>query len=164
MLQWVVSTQLGTNSYFVNEVLKPNTPCGANAFMSGPPKDPCTGLPCSCVPSSNGTLIPNVVGECDAMCLVLSCRHDGGTGLMVLTQQACCLQRPFNICSLCQVHQYACCTVAVQCSAVLCQHSVCLLLCNFLCTSAALYPSLIWFTHIVLAADGRCPASTLAKW
>jgi hypothetical protein len=32
---WVVSTQLGTNTYFVNNVLQPFTPCGAYSTLTG---------------------------------------------------------------------------------------------------------------------------------
>lgn len=62
---WVVSVQLGTNSYFVNNVLQINTPCGHNAQMYGN-DNTCVKIPCTCVPSSNGTIVPDVTlnGKC----------------------------------------------------------------------------------------------------
>lgn len=54
---WVVSVQLGTNSYFVNSVLKLNVPCGAHAHFYG--TDKCSGLPCSCTMTPAGTWIVN---------------------------------------------------------------------------------------------------------
>jgi AGZA family xanthine/uracil permease-like MFS transporter len=41
---WVVSTQLGTNSFFVNNVLGVQE-CGHHATMQGPDKA-CMGSPC----------------------------------------------------------------------------------------------------------------------
>lgn len=54
--QWVVSVQLGTNSFFVNNVLGV-APCGHHATMRGPDQS-CVDVPCSCVPNptGNGTL------------------------------------------------------------------------------------------------------------
>ena len=46
-LQWVVSVQLGTNTYFVYSILQPYQPCGAHShFSSG--TDKCSGEPCTC--------------------------------------------------------------------------------------------------------------------
>ncbi|WIA12239.1 hypothetical protein OEZ85_012305 [Tetradesmus obliquus] len=65
---WVVSTQLGTNSFFVNNVLGVEK-CGHHATMQGPDKA-CMGVPCACVPASatNMTLVPDVTlsGACAA--------------------------------------------------------------------------------------------------
>jgi adenine/guanine/hypoxanthine permease len=44
---WVVSTQLGTNSYFVNNVLQPFTPCGAHATLTGDDAA-CGRVSCEC--------------------------------------------------------------------------------------------------------------------
>eukprot|EP00775_Hariotina_reticulata_P004113 gene4113-4359_t len=64
---WVVSVQLGTNVFFVNNVLGVQ-PCGYHATMQGPDKS--CNLPCQCVPASptNNTMIPDVVlnGQCAA--------------------------------------------------------------------------------------------------
>jgi AGZA family xanthine/uracil permease-like MFS transporter len=64
----VVSTQLGTNSFFVNNVLGVQQ-CGHHATMQGPDKA-CMGIPCSCIPASatNSTLVPDVTlnGACAA--------------------------------------------------------------------------------------------------
>ena len=62
VLQWVVSTQLGTNSFFVNNVLGV-AECGAHAVMTGPDKS-CLDIPCSCRPEGpGGKLTPDVVCE-----------------------------------------------------------------------------------------------------
>lgn len=52
---WVVSVQLGTNTYFVNSVLQLNEPCGHHAHYYG--AGACAGLPCSCA-LFNGTMLP----------------------------------------------------------------------------------------------------------
>lgn len=44
---WVVSTQLGTNVYFVNNVLIPFTPCGAHSTLTGDDQ-PCSRVACEC--------------------------------------------------------------------------------------------------------------------
>ncbi|KAG2449606.1 hypothetical protein HYH02_005139 [Chlamydomonas schloesseri] len=54
---WVVSVQLGTNSYFVNSVLKLGVPCGAHSHFYG--GDACTGQPCSCSITPEGTQVVN---------------------------------------------------------------------------------------------------------
>ncbi|KAF8071270.1 AZG1 [Scenedesmus sp. PABB004] len=64
---WVVSVQLGTNSFFVSSVLGVKE-CGAHATMQGPDKT--CSMPCSCVPASpgNATLVPDAIlsGACAA--------------------------------------------------------------------------------------------------
>ena len=46
-MQWVVSVQLGTNTYFVYSILQPYQPCGAHShFSSG--QELCSGDPCTC--------------------------------------------------------------------------------------------------------------------
>eukprot|EP00198_Chlamydomonas_reinhardtii_P009149 XP_001698486.1 xanthine/uracil/vitamin C permease [Chlamydomonas reinhardtii] len=54
---WVVSVQLGTNSYFVNSVLKLGVPCGAHPHFYG--GDTCTGQPCSCSIDASGEQVVN---------------------------------------------------------------------------------------------------------
>ncbi|PNH13010.1 Adenine/guanine permease AZG1 [Tetrabaena socialis] len=54
---WVVSVQLGTNTYFVTQVLKLGKPCGHHAHFYG--NDKCTGAPCSC--SLDGTVVNEAV-------------------------------------------------------------------------------------------------------
>ncbi len=44
----MVSVQLGTNTYFVTQVLKLGKPCGAHPHFYGTSTDKCVGLPCSC--------------------------------------------------------------------------------------------------------------------
>lgn len=59
---WVVSVQLGTNAYFVLNLIKPFKPCGAHSFFNG--NDTVTaGLPCTCGPvQPDGSQIINDVG------------------------------------------------------------------------------------------------------
>ena len=49
--------QLGTNSYFVNSVLKLGVPCGAHPHFYG--GDTCTGQPCSCSIDASGEQVVN---------------------------------------------------------------------------------------------------------
>jgi hypothetical protein len=65
LLQWVVSVQLGTNSFFVNNVLGV-APCGHHATMRGSDKA-CMDVPCKCVAGPDGKSIPNVIRECHAL-------------------------------------------------------------------------------------------------
>lgn len=63
---WVVSVQLGTNSYFVNSVLQLNVPCGAHSHFYGSDKR-CANMPCTCSPLANGTMIVNEA-QADGIC------------------------------------------------------------------------------------------------
>lgn len=60
--------QLGTNSFFVNNVLGVQE-CGHHATMQGSDQA-CMGTPCSCVPAGpgNATLVPDAIlnGACAA--------------------------------------------------------------------------------------------------
>lgn len=44
---WIVSVQLGTNTYFVNQVLKPGEVCGAHSVLWGSDES-CRYVPCTC--------------------------------------------------------------------------------------------------------------------
>jgi AGZA family xanthine/uracil permease-like MFS transporter len=51
---WVVSTQLGTNSYFVTELLQLGEPCGHHATFKGTGQF--AGTPCECTASPSGPI------------------------------------------------------------------------------------------------------------
>eukprot|EP00884_Botryococcus_braunii_P008403 jgi/Botrbrau1/17564/Bobra.0166s0012.1 len=53
-VQWVVSVQLGTNSYSVNSVLQPFHPCGAHSHFEQN-GDKCSGQPCTC--NADGSVV-----------------------------------------------------------------------------------------------------------
>jgi AGZA family xanthine/uracil permease-like MFS transporter len=58
---WVVSVQLGTNTYFVLNLIKPFEPCGYHSFLQG--NDSTTAnTPCTCTKQPDGSFLVDQIG------------------------------------------------------------------------------------------------------
>ena len=62
----MVSVQLGTNTYFVTQVLKLGVPCGSHPHFYG--TDKCTNLPCTCSIDAGGSQVVDQVVDPASAC------------------------------------------------------------------------------------------------
>jgi adenine/guanine/hypoxanthine permease len=66
---WVVSVQLGTNTYFVNNVLQPFFPCGAHSTLIGDDPNCQSGFtPCQCGSNTSDPTTFTIPDTADANC------------------------------------------------------------------------------------------------